>query len=123
MSFIPSFGDLIIQKRMEQGLTLRGLAEKLEISAPYLCDMEKNRRQPTEKPLLDKLADFLCMTESERNQMYDLAGEYRGEVSSDLPDYIMKNEVVRVALRKAKAKNISEEEWLRFIQSMDCSES
>ena len=69
MSYTPSFGEIIIQKRMEQGLTLRGLAEKLEISAPYLCDMEKNRRQPPEKTLLDKLADTLCMTESERTHI------------------------------------------------------
>ncbi len=51
--------------------------------------------------------------------MFDLAGIDRGIVPLDLPDYILNNAYVRVALRKAKRNNIREEEWLKFIAQID----
>jgi transcriptional regulator with XRE-family HTH domain len=114
-----NFGEFIMTKRMDQGISLRKMAEQLEITAAYLCDLEKNRRQPPEKPLLDKMAKALFLTEDDRLNLYDMAGNLRGEVSPDLPEYIMDNDVVRVALRKAKDKNISEEAWLRFIRQIE----
>ena len=47
--------------------------------------------------------------------MLDLAGIDRGIVPLDLPDYILNNAYVRVALRKAKKKCISNEMWQEFI--------
>lgn len=114
-----NFGEFITATRMDQGISLRRMAEQLGITAAYLSDLEKNRRQPPEKPLLDKMANALFLTDAERVNLYDMAGNLRGEVSPDLPGYIMENDVVRVALRKAKDKNISEEAWLQFIQKIE----
>ena len=114
-----NFGEFIAAKRMNQGISLRKMAEQLDITAAYLSDLEKNRRQPPEKPLLDKMANALFLTDTERVNLYDMAGNLRGEVSPDLPKYIMENDVVRVALRKAKDKNINEEAWLQFIQKIE----
>ena len=39
-------------------------------------------------------------------------------VSSDLPDYIMDNDIVRAALRTAKDVDATDEEWLEFIKKL-----
>ena len=44
-----NFGDFLQKKRMEKRITLRKMAELLGITAPYLTDIEKDRRNPPEK--------------------------------------------------------------------------
>ena len=45
-------GQEIRRQREEAGITLRGLAVKLGISAAHLSDIENDRRRPSEKLLL-----------------------------------------------------------------------
>lgn len=42
------FGPEIRRLRLSAGLTLRGLASRLEISAPHLSDIEHDRRRPSD---------------------------------------------------------------------------
>ena len=52
--------------------------------------------------------------------MFDLAaGEKENTVSPDLPEYIMGNEHVRVALRMARDTNASSEVWQKVIEMME----
>ena len=52
--------------------------------------------------------------------MFDLAaGEKENTVSPDLPEYIMGNEYVRVALRMARDNNASSEVWQKVIEMME----
>lgn len=51
-------GQEVRRRRLESGITLRGLAAKLGISAAHLSDIEHNRRRPSEK-LLQKIAHEL----------------------------------------------------------------
>jgi predicted transcriptional regulator len=51
-------GDKLRQAREATGLTMRALAERIGVSAPYLCDLEKNRRTATDATIL-KLIDAL----------------------------------------------------------------
>lgn len=44
-SGVASLGEAIRLLREQQGLTLRGLAEKVGVSAPFLSDLEHGRRQ------------------------------------------------------------------------------
>ena len=39
-----NFGEFLQTKRKQQKITLRQLAEKLGVSAPFLSDVEKGRR-------------------------------------------------------------------------------
>ena len=41
---IKNLGDAIRWARKQARMTLRALAEKLDVSAPYLCDVEHGRR-------------------------------------------------------------------------------
>jgi transcriptional regulator with XRE-family HTH domain len=117
-----SFAAFVTRKRKEHNMTMRSLANILGVSSPYLYDVEQGHRNPLKKENLEKMAAFFELDEEETALMFDLAGIDRGIVPLDLPDYILNNAYVRVALRKAKSKNIKEEEWQKFIAQMDQSE-
>lgn len=111
------FGEYIAKRRADLGVTLRGMAEKLDITPAYLSDIEKGRRNPPEKALLEKMATMLTITGEDKNLLFDLAGEGRNEIAADLPDYIMDSEIVRAALRTAKDV-ATEEDWQQFLKKL-----
>ena len=56
--------------------------------------------------------------------MFDLAARERdNSVSPDLPEYIMSNDNVRVALRMARDKGSSEKVWQKVIDLLEQEES
>jgi len=114
-----SFAAFVTRKRKEHNMTMRALANVLGVSGPYLYDVEQGHRNPLKKENLEKMAAFFELDEEETALMFDLAGIDRGIVPLDLPDYILNNTYVRVALRKAKKKCIANEIWQDFIDRID----
>ncbi|WP_296954512.1 helix-turn-helix domain-containing protein [uncultured Dialister sp.] len=115
-----NFGKFIEQKRKAKGMTLRGLAKALDIAPAFMSDIEKGHRYPPQKDRLDELVRILDLNSDEAHQMYDLAGEEReNSVSPDLPDYIMGNDKVRVALRMARDQGAGEKEWQKVIEMLE----
>lgn len=117
--FQGSFGDFLAMKRKEADLTIKDVAHWLHISTAYYSYFESGERKAPERLVLDRLAEILELSYTERLLLYDLAGKTRGIVAADLPDYINSNPYVRVALRKARDSKASMEQWLSFIQQMD----
>lgn len=113
-----TFGDFIANKRHERAITVRALADMIDVSPGYYNDIEKNRRNPPDRETLDKLIEALHLSAEEQIVFFDLAGKARSEVSPDLPEYIMDNDVVRVALRIAKEK-ASPDDWQKFIDDLE----
>ena len=113
-----TFGDLLEFKRKEKGLSIRKLAELLKITPAYLSDIEKGRRYAPDKERLEDIAKILLLTEDEINIMFDLAGETKGEIPPDLPEYIIEKDIVEVALRTANKSNASDEDWKQFIEQL-----
>lgn len=113
-----SFGEFLQKKRLENEITLRKMAKLIGITAPYLTDIEKDRRNPPEIQKLDKIAEILSLTEEEKAVMFDLAGKQRNSVAPDLPDYIMKRDYVAAALRTARDLDADEEDWLKFVEEL-----
>ena len=113
-----SFGEFLQKKRLENEITLRKIAELIGITAPYLTDIEKDRRNPPEIQKLDKIAEILSLTEEEKAVMFDLAGKQRNSVAPDLPDYIMKRDYVAAALRTARDLDADEDDWLKFVEEL-----
>ena len=64
-----SLGQRIHELRAKADLSLRGLAEKIGISSPFLSDIELGRRFPSEE-ILAKLAGALEVSPDELKQ-YD----------------------------------------------------
>lgn len=115
MNRAKTFGDFLIAKRTEREMSARQLAIKLDFSAVYICDIEKNRR-PVPDEILEKLPLLLHLNEAETEEMYDLAARSRHTVSADLPEYIMEKDIVRAALRTAKKHNVTDKQWEDFIR-------
>ena len=113
-----NFGDFIAKKRVERKITVRKMAEMLGVSAPFLTDVEKDRRNPFDYEKLVKVADILQLSDEERDLMFDLAGKKRDTVAPDLPDYIMDHDYVSAALRTARDLGAGEEEWNKFVEDL-----
>ncbi|TGE31457.1 helix-turn-helix transcriptional regulator [Desulfosporosinus sp. Sb-LF] len=117
------FGKFVELKRKEKEINLRKLAEILKIAPAYMSDMEKGRRYPPDKEKLYKIAEALCLSEEETNEMFDLAAlEKENTVSPDLPEYIMGNEKLRFALRKARDINADDADWQKIIEMLENKE-
>lgn len=113
-----TFGEFLQKNREARQITLRGMAQKLGVSAPFLSDVEKNRRNPPEMDKLNQIAQILMLSDDERAVMMDLAGKKRNTVAPDLPEYIMERDYVSAALRTARDLDASEADWLRFVEEL-----
>ena len=114
------FGKFIEQKRKARGLTLRGMAAELNIAPAFMSDIEKGHRYPPNREKLYEMARILRLSEEDTDTMFDLAaGERDNTVSPDLPEYIMGNENVRVALRLARDKDVPDAAWKKVIDMLE----
>lgn len=113
-----SFGEYLSAKRRHREITALQMADIAGISPSYYCDIEKGRKAPPEREVLQSILSALRLSDKDTERFYDLAGAARNTVSPDLPDYIMDNEVVRVALRMAKEK-ANAEDWQQFIRNLE----
>ena len=111
-----TFGGFVRQRRMALGLSLRGLAARLELSPVYMSNIETDRRPAPTQEHLDKLTVELKLDKEDAVRLLDLAARSQNQrVSADLPDYIMERDIVRAALRTAKEVDATDEEWQEFI--------
>ena len=115
-----SFGQFIRQRREELGKTVRGFAAELDITPAYLSDIEKGNRYAP-KNYLDKLKEVLKISEDDEQEFEDLASVSRGSSFEDINCYLGKTRMARVALRRARDSQISDDEWEKFINDIDKS--
>lgn len=118
---VSAFGAFIARKRLEKDVKLKPIAESMGVSVTYLSDIIKGRRNPPDMDGLEALAKALNLDQDEREEMFDLAGRDRNQVSPDLPDYIMDEALpsARVALRRAKSQNLGEDFWQEVNKIID----
>jgi transcriptional regulator with XRE-family HTH domain len=116
-----TYGQFQKAKRLEREMTLRGFAAQLGLSPVYVCDLEKDRKVAPTAERMEQIARLLNLSKRDIEIMRDLAAmtRRRPAVSNDLPEYIMENEIVRVALRTAKEADATDEEWEEFIQKIN----
>lgn len=115
------FGAYVARKRIEKDVKLKPIAEKLGMSVTYLSDIIKGRRNPPDIEGLEAFSKALNLNETEKNEMFDLAGRERSQVSPDLPEYIMDENIpsARVALRRAKSGGLGDDFWQEVNQIID----
>ena len=123
------FGAFIDAKRRGRApdgkdIMLKDIADAMDKTATYLSDIVKGRRNPPEMDLLERIAAVLHLNDEEKAEMFDLAGRDRNEVSPDLPEYIMDEDLphARTALRKAKEKGMGDDFWKKVYESIDDKE-
>jgi transcriptional regulator with XRE-family HTH domain len=122
---LGKFGQYLDQKRRGRGIDgadimLKDIAKVMDVTATYLSDIIKGRRNPPEMKLLEKIVEALRLNAQEREELLDLAGRERSEAAPDLPEYIMDEKLphVRIALRRANSKNLGDDFWKRVVEEM-----
>lgn len=113
-----TFGRFVRDKREQMGLSVRALAQKLDISAVYLSDIENfNRSAPRKEGIMAKLAGALCLSEEEQQFLNKAALASRTE---DIDNYLKDNPRVCMALRMAQElpDETVNAEWERFIDRL-----
>ena len=103
-----TFGSFLREKRMARGLTLRGMAAKLDLSPVYMSNIENDRRAAPSQEYLERMALLLQLDKPEREWMLDLAAKSKqNRVSADLPDYT------------AREADATDQEWQDFIDRIN----
>lgn len=120
------FGKYIDEKRRGRGsaggdILLKDIASAMGVTATYLSDIVKGRRNPPDMEILKKIAIILQLDEEEKALMYDLAGRERNEAAPDLPEYLMSENIphVRAALRRASDKKLGDDFWKRVFDQIE----
>jgi transcriptional regulator with XRE-family HTH domain len=109
-----TFGEYLKHKREEKQISLREVARTLGVSAPFLSDVENNRRGPLTEERLADLAKVLNLNEKEQAEMYDIVGKQKGLLAPDLNPYVTERPYVNAALRTARNLEANEEDWQWF---------
>jgi transcriptional regulator with XRE-family HTH domain len=120
------FGRYIDGKRRGRAsdgsdIMLKDIAAAMGITATYLSDIVKGRRNPPDMKTLEKIAAFLRLSPEEKAEMFDLAGREKNEAAPDLPSYIMDEGLphVRMALRRANEKKMDDSFWEKVLQAIN----
>ena len=113
-----SFGEFLHTKRLEKHMTYRELAAALGVTAPYLSDVEKGRRNAPPMDRLEAISKILILSDKEKIEMFDLAGKDKDTVAPDIPEYIIENDYVAAALRTAKSLGANEKDWQDFVEDL-----
>ena len=120
------FGEFVSERRKEKKISLRRMAELLDLSPSYWSDIEKGRRNPPNINKLQEIANILGISHAELDGMIDMASEDRDEIPMDLPNYIKESNLARTALRKARKmdevegkSDITEKAWKDFIKALE----
>jgi choline kinase len=101
-----TFGGYIHRLRTDAGLGLRELARRLNISASYLNDIEKQKRDAPKAEIVNAIADNLG---ADHDLILDLAGKSRKVVAADVSDMVQKSPETVALLRAIHDHNPSEE--------------
>ena len=95
-----TFGTLLRQLREEKSLRQVDVANAIGVSTVYICDIEKDRRNPPSYKKLQLIAGKLELTEEKTAELFDLAGQARGEVAPDIIEYLVANPAVQASIRQ-----------------------
>lgn len=118
---MDKFGTYISEKRKQKGLSLRKMAQLLDITPSYLSDIEKGRRYAPDKEKIIKIAKILEL-DSQLDKLYDLAGESKDDLPPDIAEYVMKKDKVKVLLRTARNNNLTDKELDEIIRRIEQKE-
>ena len=95
-----TFGTLLRPLREEKSLRQVDVANAIGVSTVYICDIEKDRRNPPGYKKLQLIAGKLELTEEKTAELFDLAGRARGEVAPDIIAYLVANPAVQATIRQ-----------------------
>ena len=103
-------GAYVKELRTSRGVTVRAMAENINMGCGLYSDFESGRRCPADLETLDMIISALRLSEEDSKKLYDLAGKAREAAPPDLTEYINETPKARIALRVAK-ETATDEDW------------
>lgn len=100
-----TFGETVRQLRAQRQISQRELARRAGVTAAYISDIERQRRNAPSKALIQKLASIL-MVEEER--LFDLAGLDAARIPPDVPEIVKRHSEVVMLLRSISRYQLSD---------------
>lgn len=110
-----TFGNYLRNLRESKGFSLRELAKQLALSAPYLNDIEKDKRRA---PRIEIVRLIKIILEADSEIIYDLAGKSRNTIPSDIEDLLIAKPDIVSFLRSANFFSLSKKQILEIKESM-----
>ncbi|HYD55049.1 MAG TPA: helix-turn-helix transcriptional regulator [Gemmatimonadaceae bacterium] len=105
---MKTLGERIRELREQQDFSVRELAKKIGVSAPFLSDVELNRRHPSED-VLNRIAAILGTTADELGK-FDTRAPLQ-----ELKRMATSDPAMGFALRRVVDQGVTSEELLAFL--------
>ena len=118
MIYATDCGQFISEQKHKHSLQSKELAEMLDISMGYLSQLEHGKRVCPDQELLKKMIEVFNLNEEERCIIFDLYEKASGNLSPDIVEYVQSKDIVKKALRAAKAVTATDDEWEMFIDAI-----
>jgi transcriptional regulator with XRE-family HTH domain len=106
-----SLGLEILRLRTRAGITLRAFAEKIGVSAPYVSDIEHERRRPSDE-VLRRIAKELKSV----GATYEELDKLNSRLDRDLQAWVADNPSVRQMLRQVKQSGRDPKDILKQLE-------
>ena len=111
MSADNSFGRYLKGLRQKIDMTQESLGEKVGRNKMTISLIEAGKNNPPDTELLEKISVALSLDPDNRAKLFDLAAIARGAIPIDLRVYFADNQEISAAIRRAKDKGITNEQW------------
>ncbi|MCQ3035128.1 MAG: helix-turn-helix domain-containing protein [Bacilli bacterium] len=111
-------------KRIEAKITIRSFANAVGISPSFLCDLENGSRAFPAKSkktpdLLERMVATLNLNDNDAKLFKDYAEQSMlsgNRIPSEISNYLQRVPEAQQALRLAKDKSVTKEDWEKIIQ-------
>lgn len=105
------FGEYLRKLRQSKQITQEQLAAAVLRHKMTISQIENGKNDPPQGDLLENIIQALSSTSEEANELRDLSALARNSIPIDILDYFKSNAGLRAAIRRAKSKDISSNEW------------
>jgi L-glutamine-phosphate cytidylyltransferase len=119
-NYLKTFGSYVRELRIKNDIGQRELAKIIGVAPSYLNDIEKEKRTAPKNEVIKKLSTIL---KADLNIMYDLAGNSKQAIASDIEEFIKDNPSIISLIRTVKESKISNEEIRQIEKKMNKSET
>lgn len=110
------FGNYLRNLRQSKNITQEQLAIAVQRHKMTISQIESGKNSPPQGELLECIIQTLALTPAEEYELRDLSALARDTVPSDILDYFKNNEGIRAAIRRAKLKDIGNNDWNKLFE-------
>ena len=104
-----TFGNLLQKLCYQKGVTMREASKNLNISASYICDMQKGNRRPPQDEILYRVFKYFDIDEFQQLELLDLIYLEKQELTKENAKFLTKNKNAAKLIKQiSKIKNFDE---------------